>query len=92
MTTEDSKALLGAEQVGALLKDKQLPFHDQLTVEVGDSDYSQPIFLATNRKHAHLVSLVRCRGNRTFNRLEYRSACQRQLKIPITLRHVKTLP
>jgi hypothetical protein len=71
---EESKALVGAEQIGALLDNEQLPFHDQLTVEVGDSDYSQPIFLAANRKHRHLVSLVRCRGNRTFFRLEYRSA------------------
>jgi hypothetical protein len=56
-----------------LLADEKLPFHAQLTVEVGDSDYSQPAFLAANRKHNHLVSLVRCRGNRTFNRLAYRS-------------------
>jgi hypothetical protein len=69
----ETKALVGAEQMGALLADEKLPFHAQLTVEVGDSDYSQPAFLAANRKHNHLVSLVRCRGNRTFNRLAYRS-------------------
>jgi len=73
---EESKALVGAEQIGALLDDDQLPFHDQLIVEVGDSDYSQPVFLIANRKHPHLVSLVRCRGNRTFSRLDYRSAAE----------------
>lgn len=71
---EESKVQVGAEQIGALLDDEHLPFHDQLTLEVGDSDYSQPVFLAANRKHDHLISLVRCRGNRSFNRLEYRSA------------------
>ena len=69
----ETKVLVGAEQIGALLEDEKLPFHGQLTVEVGDSDYSQPAFLAANRNHEHLVSLVRCRGNRTFYRLEYRS-------------------
>lgn len=69
-----TKALVGAAQMEALLKDETLPFHSQLTVEVGDSDYAQPAFLGANRKYPHLVSLVRCRGNRTFYRLAYRSA------------------
>jgi hypothetical protein len=72
----ESKTLVGAEQIGALLENAQLPFHDQLTVEVGDSDYSQPIYLTANRKHPHLVSLVRCRGNRVFSRLDYHSAAE----------------
>jgi hypothetical protein len=72
----ESKTLVGAEQIGALLENEQLPFHDQLTVEVGDSDYSKPIFLTANRKHPHLVSLVRCRGNRVFSRLDYHSAAE----------------
>lgn len=71
---EETKARLGAEQIGALLEDEDLPGHGQLTVEVGDSDYSQAVYLAENRQHDHLVSLVRCRGNRIFNRLDYRSA------------------
>jgi hypothetical protein len=71
---EESKVQVGAEQIGALLEHEKLPFGDQLTVEVGDSDYAQPLFLAANRKHPHLVSLVRCRGNRTFSRLAYRSS------------------
>ncbi len=70
----ENKAQVGAEQIGALLEDEDLPFHGRLTVEVGDSDYSQALYLAENRQHDHLVSLVRCRGNRIFNRLDYRSA------------------
>jgi hypothetical protein len=70
----ETKALVGAEQIGALLANDELPFHDELVVEVGDSDYAKAAYLAANRKHENLVSLVRCRGNRTFNRLDYRSA------------------
>jgi hypothetical protein len=71
---EETKALVGAEQIGALLEDEKLPFHEQLTMEVGDSDYSQAAYLAANREHENFVSLVRCRGNRTFYRLDHRSA------------------
>ena len=47
-----------------------------MTVEVGDSDYSQPAYLAANRAHEHLISLVRWRGNRTLYRQNERSASQ----------------
>lgn len=70
----ETKALVGAEQIGELLSNDELPFHDEFVVEVGDSDYAKAAYLAANRKHENLVSLVRCRGNRTFNRLAYRSA------------------
>jgi len=73
---EESKTLVGAAQIGELLGDAKLPFHEQLTVEVGDSDYSQPAYLAANREHNHLVSVIRCRGNRTFYRQKYRSASE----------------
>lgn len=70
----ETKALVGAEQIGALLANEKLPFHDELVVEVGDSDYAKAVYLAANRAHENLVSLVRCRGNRSFNRLAYRAA------------------
>lgn len=73
---EATKALVGAAQITALLADEKLPFHEQLTVEVGDSDYAHPAFLVANRQQPHLVSLVRCRGNRTFYRLAYRPAAE----------------
>ena len=72
----ESKVQVGASQIGALLEDESLPFHAQLTVEVGDSDYAQPQFLAANRIHGNLVSLMRSRGNRVYNRREYRSATE----------------
>jgi hypothetical protein len=73
---EESKVQVGAAQIGDLLDTEQLPFHDQLTVAVGDSDYARPAYLAANRAHAQLVSLVRCRGNRSFYRQKYRSAAE----------------
>ncbi len=72
----ERKALVGAAQIGQLLGHAKRPFREQLTVEVGDSDYSQPAYLAANREHAQLVSVVRCRGNRTFYRQKYRSASE----------------
>jgi hypothetical protein len=73
---DESKTLVGAEQIGKLLGDAKLPFRGQLTVEVGDSDYSQPAYLAANREYEHLVSVVRCRGNRTLYRQKCRSAAE----------------
>ena len=60
------KELEGAIQVNVLLDDPQLPFHDQLCVEVGDTSYSKPKYLFANRAKSNLVSLVRVRGTRTF--------------------------
>jgi len=74
--TDERKALVGAEQIGALLSNKTLPFHGELTVEVGDSDYSQPAYLVANREHENLVTVVRCRSNRVLYRQERRSAAQ----------------
>jgi len=73
---DESKTVVGAKQIGELLGDEKLPFHKQLTVEVGDSDYSQPAYLAANREQEHLLSVVRCRGNRTLYRQRSRSATE----------------
>ena len=67
---------VGAEQVDALLSDPQLPFHDRLVVEVLDSDYARAEYLAAHRKHPHLVTIVRSRGNRVFFRQDERSAAE----------------
>jgi len=64
-STED-KEMVGAQQVDRLLADAQLPFGRDLTVEVGDTSYSKPAYLHAHRKHPHLVSVGRVRGNRTF--------------------------
>jgi len=60
------KEMVGAAQVDRLLADPQLPFGRDLTVEVGDTSYSKPAYLHAHRKHPHLVSIGRVRGNRTF--------------------------
>ena len=64
--TDEDKEMVGAQQVDRLLADPQLPFGHDLTVEVGDSSYSKPAYLHAHRKHPHLVSVGRVRGNRTF--------------------------
>ena len=60
------KELVGATQVEGLLDDKSLPFHEALCVEVEDSGYSKPAFLAKNRTKKNLVTITRARNTRTF--------------------------
>ena len=66
VSSAEDKERVGAVQVDRLLEDAQLPFGRELTVEVGDSSYSKPAYLHAHRKHPHLVSIGRVRGNRTF--------------------------
>jgi hypothetical protein len=66
--SRDDKELVGALQIRALLDDPTLPFHTQLCVEVEDSGYSKPAFLAHNREKTNLVTITRARNNRTFYR------------------------
>jgi hypothetical protein len=68
VSSTNDKELEGAIQVNVLLDDPQLPFHDQLCVEVGDTSYSKPKYLFANRPKSNLVSIVRVRRTRTFYR------------------------
>jgi len=68
VSSAEDKELVGAIQVGILLDDEELPFHNQLCVGVGDSSYSKPIYLFANRPKANLVTIARARSNRTFYR------------------------
>ena len=68
VSSVDDKELDGAIQVNVLLDDPQLPFHEQLCVEVGDTSYSKPKYLFANRPKSNLVTLVRVRRTRTFYR------------------------
>jgi hypothetical protein len=68
------KELLAAERMDRLLSNPDLPFHDRLCVEVGDTRYSKPAYLAANRHHRSLVTVARARSNRTF----YRRASQEE--------------
>jgi hypothetical protein len=55
----EKKAVVGAAKIGTLLGNENLPFAGQLYVEVSDSTYSQPAYLAANGKHSHLITIVR---------------------------------
>lgn len=66
VATAADKELVGADQIGLLLRDGKLPFGDELTVEVVDSNYSKPAYLHPHRQFPTLVTVVRARGNRTF--------------------------
>ena len=68
VTTAEDKELVGAGQIEQLLQDTELPFAQELTVEVLDSSYSKPTYLHAQRKFPTLVTVVRVRGNRTFYR------------------------
>jgi len=66
--SSEDKEMVGALQVQALLEDEELPFHNEVCVEVADSGYSKPAFLAKNREKNNLVTIVRARNTRTFYR------------------------
>ena len=68
VATTDDKELVGATQIQTLLSDRNLPFHRELCVDVGDSCYSKPEYLHANRHHHNLVTLARARSTRTFYR------------------------
>lgn len=60
---------VGSDQIADLLKDETLCFGRDLSVLVGDSDYSARCFLAKGVEHKNLVIVVRVRGNRIFYRM-----------------------
>ena len=62
------KELVGAAQLRAVLTAADLPFHEALCVEVGDTAYSKPAYVSANRDLTHLVTVVRARSNRVFYR------------------------
>ena len=64
-TTAD-KEIVGAEQIGALLADAELPWHEELVVEVGDTSYSKPAYVYANRTYDNLITIARARSHRTF--------------------------
>src|SRR5262245_16514669 len=66
VATSENKEMVGASQVEALLEDPQLPFAQALCVEAVDSNYSQPAYLYSHRRHANLVTIARVKSNRTF--------------------------
>ncbi len=68
--SEEKATGVGAEQIGALMKDDTLPFHDELCVHVADSVYGAVTYLGpvAVKGHRNLVNVVRSRSNRVFYR------------------------
>ena len=64
----EKATVVGAEQLTTVLTDKQLPFHQDLTVHVADSAYSAVEFLGRVAPHPNLVSVTRTAENRVFYR------------------------
>lgn len=64
--SDENKEGVGEQQIDRLLKDPDLPFGRELTVEVADSGYSKADYLHAHRKFRNLVTLVRVRGSRIF--------------------------
>lgn len=66
VTTQETKGSVGVQQVNLLLNDQTLPFHQQLCVQVTDSEYSVVSYLGEMTKHENLVTIARVRSNRVF--------------------------
>ena len=66
VATSDDKEMVGSRQIGRLLEDEKLPWHQELVVEVVDSSYSKKPYLCANRQHDNLVTICRVASNRTF--------------------------
>jgi hypothetical protein len=69
VATCDDKERVGAGQIADLLRDRRLPFHHALCVDVGDTSYSKPAYLHANRRHPNLITIARVRSTHTFYRL-----------------------
>jgi hypothetical protein len=68
VSSQENKEMVGAKQLGELLSDANLPFGNDLCVEVADSAYSKPAYLSANRHNKNLVTITRARSTRTFYR------------------------
>lgn len=66
VTTQETKRSVGVQQVNLLLNDQTLPFHQQLCVQVTDSEYSVAAYLGEMTEHENLVTIARVRSNRVF--------------------------
>jgi hypothetical protein len=66
--SEEKATGVGGEQIGILMEDETLPFHQDLCVHTGDTVYSAVTFLGKVVRHKNLVDVVRVRGNRVFYR------------------------
>jgi len=65
--TRHNQEAVTIQQVCSLLEDPQLPFHKELCVQVGDTKYSTPTYLAALMDKTNLITIVRSRSNRVYN-------------------------
>jgi hypothetical protein len=65
--SRQDKEQAGIKQLRDLLENPQLPFQNELCVEVGDTDYSTPTYLGTLAERPNLIRLVRSRSNRVYD-------------------------
>ena len=56
------------QQIKMLITDESLPFRNELSVQVVDSEYSAVKYLYPVAQHENLVTIVRVAGNRIFYR------------------------
>lgn len=61
---EQNKNSFTAQQVNDLLNNKDLPFQEELTVNVLDSNYSSPEYIADTYGQANLVNIARLKSSR----------------------------
>ena len=66
VASDADKEMVGADQIDQLLQAKDLPFADELCVEVVDSSYSKRPYLHAHRHHKNLVTIARVANNRVF--------------------------
>ncbi|MCP4378993.1 MAG: transposase, partial [bacterium] len=64
----ETKREAGQKQIARLLDDETLPFHEELCVNVADSDYSAVTFLGKMVTYPNLLTIARFAGNRTVYR------------------------
>ncbi len=68
VASTETKRGVGLAQLGHLLDDETLPFHEELCVNVADSEYSAVTYLGGVRAYANLITLARFAGHRTVYR------------------------
>jgi len=68
VTSTETKREAGLGQIGRLMNDETLPFHEALCVDVADSDYSAVTYLGRVAPCPNLVTVARFAGNRTVYR------------------------
>jgi len=61
---KENKNSFTARQVNDLLENKGLPFHEELTVNALDSNYSSPEYIGATHHQDNLVNIIRLASNR----------------------------